>query len=204
MVEFRNTPRRPSIGDRESRELLNDLCIALRDVAVRERSLPKGEDAQASVREAVAIALELEKRHVDVRERLQQVSQETGWLMTHLLEDCKRFPDVVPRVRELDGIRRYFRCHYCKAAERPEEDVKYGACNACLGKLIQSFDSLAPIEGTVLLRTYNPEWRCAHADAETVLLGINYYEDGFLGPGECRRCLESALAVREASGDARG
>lgn len=182
-------------------DLLEDLCIALRDVAVREGSLPRSEDAQTAVRQAVEIAAELDVRGVTTSERLDRLAQETGWLMNQLLDDCKQFPRVVPRVRELDGIRRYLRCGYCKAAERPEDDVRWGACDACLRRIVESLDSLNLLEGTVLFRTYNAEWRCEHADADTVLLAANFYEEGFLGPGACRRCLENELTQREAKGE---
>ena len=197
VVEFRNTPTRPAIEKRDTPELLEDLCIALRDVAVREGSLPRSEDSQSAVSASVSIAAELEKRGVATTDRLERLSEETGWLMNELLADCRSFPRVVPRVRELDGIRRYLRCRYCKSAERPESDVKWGACNACLTRIIKSIDSLEPIEGTVLFRTYNSDWRCAHADADTVLLGANFYEEGFLGPGVCQACLKDELAQRE-------
>ena len=201
VVEFRNTPARPGIKERDSAELLEDLCIALRDVAVREGSLPRSEDAQAAVRQAVEVAAELDVRGVAMSERLDRLAQETGWLMSQLLEDCTKFPKVVPRVRELDGIRRYLRCLYCRVAERPEHDVRWGACDACLHRIIDSLDSLSVIEGTVLFRTYNGEWRCEHADADTVLLAANFYEEGFLGPGVCRQCLENELNQREAKGE---
>ena len=201
MVEFRNTPPRAAIEERDSSELLEDLCLSLRDVAVREGSLPNSEDAQAAVRTAVLIAEELDSREIDSTEQLNRLSQETGWQMDRLLDDCREFPKVVPWVRESDGIRRYFRCQYCKSAERPEDDVRLCACNACLQRIIESLDSLKPIEGTVLFRTYNADWRCEHADAETVLLGVNCFEEGFLGPGVCKQCLESTLTQREAAGE---
>jgi hypothetical protein len=201
VVEFRNTPARSAIGERDSAELLEDLCIALRDVAVREGSLPRSEDAKTAVRLAADIAAELDARGVTTSERLDRLSQETGWLMHQLLEDCRRFPSVLPRVRELDGIRRYIRCRYCKAAERPEDDVRWGTCDTCLRRIIESLDSLNVIEGTVLFRTYNSEWRCEHADANTVLLAANFYAEGFLGPGACRRCLDEEVAKREAKGE---
>lgn len=117
--------------------------------------------------------------------------------MTQLLQECRQFPSVVPHVRELDGIRRNLRCRYCKSAERPEDDVTLCACNACLRRVIRSFESLEPVAGTVLFRTFNPGWRCEHADSDTVLLGIDWYEDGLLGPAKCKRCLEKDLILRE-------
>ncbi len=194
MTEFRNTPPRVHIPGRSSAELLEDLCIALRNVAVYENYWSVGPDPPR-VQEAVSIATELERRQVDVSERLDRLSQETRWLMKELLDDCRKFPAVIPRVRELDGIRRYLRCGYCRSAERPENDTALSACDACLRNMIESFDSLNAIEGTVLFRTYTSQWRCEHADENTVLVGAIYEEEA-LGSGKCRRCLENALAER--------
>ena len=194
-MEFRNTPPRVSPQGRPVPELLEDLCVALRDVAVRDHSMSTYATAESWIREVVSIATELERRQVDVSERLDRLSEETGWLMKRLLDDCKAFPAVDPHVRGLDGIRRYFRCDYCRSAERPEDDMEFGACNACLGRMIQSFESLTAIEPTVLFRTYNAQWRCGHADENTVLLAPSY-EAGVWGPGRCRQCVETMLRDR--------
>jgi len=203
MVEFRNTPPRPPIVQRDSTELLEDLCIALREVAVREYSLPNGEVAQGAVQESISVSTELDRRGVNATQRLEQLTRETGWLMSQLLADCKLFPIVVPCVRGLDGIRRKLRCNYCKLAEHPEDDVEWGACDVCLRSIIQSFDTLEPIAGTLLFRTYNTEWRCEHADAEMVLLCSDSFGEGLFGPGKCKGCLAEVLAKREHAGEAR-
>jgi hypothetical protein len=75
--------------------------------------------------------------------------------MPKLLEDCGRSPEEPPYVTELDGVRRRFRCRYCKAAEHQNDD-RYAACDQCLDQLIDSFVLLVAVEGTVLFRTYNP------------------------------------------------
>ena len=197
MVEFRDTPPRPPIPERTANDLLEDLCLALRTIGVGEVWAASRE----SVAEAVAIATELDARGVSFADRLHRLSEETGWLMPKLLEECRRYPEVVPHVTESDGVRRQFRCRYCKNAEHPEDDDRYSACDLCLEKLVHSFSSLVAIEGTVLFRTYNPDWRCPHADADTVVLGIDHYEDGMLRPGDCKRCLQEAKHRRHAARD---
>ena len=195
MVEFRNSISSSIIEHRETEELLNDLCVALREVAVWERSLPTGERARESVQNAVDIARELEKRNASFDSRLEELSKETGWMMRQLLEECRQFPGVVPTVRDSDGVRRQLRCSYCKVRERRETELKYWACDACFQLFIQSFESLVPIKGTVLFRTYNANWRCKHADENTIVLGRDHFEDGIHGPGECKQCLEAQLAA---------
>jgi len=197
VVEFRDSPLRPPIGHRDTAELLEDLCLALRNVAVREDRLPNGEGARETVQEVVELAAELDRRGVKSKTRLDRLSQETGWQMNELLADCRSYPNVIPWVRESDGIRRCFRCAYCKQAERPEDDVRYRACNRCLEQIIRSFDSLRSVVGTVLFRTFSADWRCKHADSETVLVGVDQYEELLLGPGECVICVKELLKARE-------
>src|SRR5262245_39860519 len=119
MTEFRNTPKPLGIPNRSSEDLLEDLCIALRDVGVREWIFRSGEDAQGAIKNVVGIASELEDRNYAFKDRLEQLSKETGWQVGRLLDECRQFPREVPYVRDLDGIRRRFRCRYCKLAEYP-------------------------------------------------------------------------------------
>jgi hypothetical protein len=196
MVEFRNTPARPPISNRSSDELLEDLCLALRAAGVQE----VWPDTREAVMEAVAIANELDARGISFVERLNRLSTETGWLMPRLLEDCRRGPETPPYVTELDGVRRRLRCRYCRAAEHPEGD-RYSACDRCLTALISSFDSLVALEGTVLFRTYNADWRCPHANPDTVVLGITNYEGDLLAGGDCKRCLQVAAHRRQTARD---
>jgi hypothetical protein len=188
VVEFRDTPLRPPIPNRAANDLLEDLCLALRAVGVGSRE---------AVAEALAIAAELDGRGVSFIDRLNRLSEETGWLMPELLEECRRSPEERPYITGLDGVRQRFRCRYCKQAEHPEDDDRYWACDQCLEKLIHSFTSLVAVEGTVLFRTYNPDWRCPHADPDTVVVGIDHYEDGMLRPGDCKRCLQEAKRRRQ-------
>jgi hypothetical protein len=192
MVEFRDTPPRPPMANRTVNDLLEDLCLAFREVGIREW-VPASGNAAAEV---LAIAAELDARGVNVADRLNRLSEETGWMMPRLLEECRRSPAGPLYVTELDGVRRRLRCRYCQAAEHPEEDTRYFACDQCFDKLIHSFTTLVPVRGTVLFRTYNPDWRCSHAGPDTVVLGIDQYEEGMLGPGDCNACLQEAKLRR--------
>jgi hypothetical protein len=193
-------PRLSPPGERDSSGLLEDLCLALRKVAMHEGYYRPDERTHQAVRDVLAVAAELDRRRVDAAPRLEQLSKETSWLMQELLAECRRLPDGNPRVRDLEGIRRYLRCPYCRVAERPESDEAHHACDACLSKMAASFESLMPVPGTVLFRTYSPEWRCVHADGDTVLVSMRQEDEGFLAPGECRRCIEAALARRPCGG----
>jgi hypothetical protein len=196
VIEFRNTPLPPEIRSRSSEELLEDLCIALRQVGVGERVFRAGEDAQGEIRNVVAIADELEKRSYDYTGRLERLSNETGWQVIFLLDECKRFPRAIPYVRDLDGIRRQFRCRYCRRAERPEDDVSLSACDQCLSKMILTFESLKSLPGTILFKTYDQVFRCQHADDDTVLLSAYLGQEGVYEPGQCKRCLQDLLDHR--------
>ena len=155
------------------------------------------DELQHGVSLVLALAGELDTRAVDVVPRLARLSQETGWMMPELLEECRGYTATWPRVRELDGVRRDLRCSHCRRVERPEDDVTLVACDDCVRRMIDSCDSLQPMPGTVLFRTYNDDWCCDHADADTVLLGVDLYSEGFLGPGRCKECLTQILAARQ-------
>ena len=49
---------------------------------------------------------------------------------------------------------------------------------------------------TTRFRTYNPESRCAHADADTVLACLGWGDTVF---GHCRQCIEAELDRRAAA-----
>ena len=195
MTEFVPSAPSPPIAQRDSTALLEDLCIALRNVANARG--PRGDEMQHGVSLVLALVGELDARAVDVATRLVRLSHETGWLMPELLAECRAYPATLPRVRELDGVRRDQRCHHCGRVERPEDDVTLVACDDCVRRMIDSCDSLQPMPGTVLFRTYNEDWRCDHADADTVLLAVDLYSEGFLGPGRCKECLKQILAARQ-------
>jgi len=190
-----NTPPRPPIRERPDEELLDDLSRELRYVAVNESSLPLGDRVVAHVREVCAVHSELMLRHVDVRLRLEQLSEETRWQILPLLEDCLAYPKQLPFVREPDGIRRYLRCHLCSKAERPPGAQLFWFCEACMRRILDAVQKRTPIPGTVLFRTYNDERRCSHADADTVLVceGEEYI-DHF--SGVCERCIHDEIERR--------
>jgi len=193
-----NTPPRPPIHERQNEELLEDLCRELRQVAVGESSLPKGERVVAHVREVCAVHIELSSRHVDCAPRLERLSEETGWQIPQLLADCLAYPTQLPFVREPDGIRRYLRCRLCFKAERPPDGQMFWFCEACMRRVLDAVQKRTPIPGIVLFRTYNDECRCSHADADTVLVceGEEYIDHFY---GVCERCIHDEIERRRVA-----
>ena len=191
-----NTPPRPPIHERPDQELLEDLCRELRYVAVNESDLPKAERVVAHIREICAVHAELASRSVDVRPRLDRLSEETRWQIPLLLADCLAYPQQLPYVRELDGIRRHLRCQLCARAERPEDAKLFWFCEACMLEVLEAVKQRIPIPGIVLFRTYNAECRCPHADQDTVLAGEGqYYIDELFGV--CERCIHDEIERRK-------
>lgn len=185
---MRNTSVRPAIDQRESAELIEDLCIALRDVA--GCWFPDGDDrAAVFIKEVQEIHSELEARQVDIRERINRLSDETSWQMQPLLEDTLQYPRAVPYVRDKDGIRRAFRCPICGQQEVPDREGIW-LCDVCLAKALESVKNREPSTGLVLFRTYNESKRCKHADAETVLMTFDDEYDYQMGHSFCARCIE--------------
>jgi hypothetical protein len=90
-----NTPPEPPIRDRDNKKLLEDLCIGLRNVGVWDSELPGGDTVRNYIEETKMIHAELKRRGVDVDTRVSQLSDESGWLMGELLEDCLDFPKTL-------------------------------------------------------------------------------------------------------------
>ena len=129
---MKNTPTELPIEQRGTEELVEDLCLALRDVGVSDYLLPYGEYAVSAVLRVQQLHGELSRRGADFTRRLERLSEETSWQMKPLLRDCLMYPDVIPYVRERAGIRRALRCPACLKHELPGgKDVGAWLCDAC-------------------------------------------------------------------------
>src|SRR5262245_9676951 len=131
---MRDTPPKKLIGQRETDELIEDLCLELRDVGVGDYGLPDDKRAISSIREVQHISAEIKSRNADnadFKDRIKRLSAETGWQMERLLQECLLYPEVIPYVREHDGVRRAFRCSICEKREVPDRDGIW-LCDDCL------------------------------------------------------------------------
>ena len=184
---MRNTSPRPTIEQRDNNELIEDLCISLRDVGCCW--FPDVDDKAKKPIEAVqTIHSELQRRGVDVKARVRRLTEETSWLMEELLDDCLNYPKVIPYVRDKDGIKRSLRCEICRQGETPDR-VGVGMCDRCVTAAIESLQNRVPITGLVLFRTYNESKRCKHADSDTVLMTFDDEYDFGMGNSYCMQCL---------------
>lgn len=183
-----NTPPPLPFEQRETPDLVEDLCLALRHVGVGDYALFSNarDVTMLHVNEVQQIHAKLQKRNVDPSHRIVLLSEETNWQMERLLEDCLAYPDVIPYVRESDGIRRALRCPLCGKREMPDREGVW-LCDVCLSAAINAIDYKTPVDGLVLLRTYNPSRWCDHADAETIMMVLDDYE--WIGEGYCNECL---------------
>jgi ribosomal protein L37AE/L43A len=136
---MKNTPAVLPIEQRETEVLVEDLCLALRDVGVSDYDLPEGEQAVSAVLRVQQLHSELSRRGTDIARRLERLSEETSWQMMPLLRDCLMYPDVIPYVRERDGIRRALRCPACRERELSRGEVSsVWLCDACKAELAAS------------------------------------------------------------------
>jgi hypothetical protein len=196
---MRNTDPEPEICHRDTTRLLEDLCLALRDVGVGDYGLlnDKLDDniAVAAIVEVRELSNELQRRRIDPSGRLEQLTEETGWLMAVLLEDCLAWPARVPYVRDRDGIRRVFRCPLCQREEIPDrKGIWLGT--SCLQRAAEAMADRETIEGLILYRTYNPEFRCSHADADTLVAVLYDEYDQSLRESFCKKCITEELSRR--------
>jgi hypothetical protein len=182
---MRNTSPDPSIDQRSTTRLLEDLCLALRDIGVGDYGLPNDDRAVSAIRNVQQIHAELENRGADCRSRIAQLSEETKWQMEPLLQECLAFPKTIPYVRESDGVRRSFRCYVCAKQEFPDRQG-LSLCDICLAQAAIAARNKKPWGGLLFFRTYNESKWCKHADADTVMMAFDYeYE---LDYAWCERC----------------
>ena len=173
--------------------LLDDLCVALREVGVRDYELPGGERVVKALEDVREIDAELRRREVDASTRLRELSTQTHWRMDELLAECREYPATIPYVKEEDGIRRRLRCTICGKAERPPIAKHFWMCDGCIQRVIDAIRRREPIDKIILFRTYNAAARCEHANSETVLAAEAWSETIF---GNCEMCFTSELSWR--------
>jgi hypothetical protein len=137
---MRNTPPLLPVAQRPTDELIEDLCLALRDVGVRTWSLPSDERAISAVKSVKEIYALLEQRNADFRARIERLSEETSWQMETLLRECRAFPEVIPFVKDADGVRRALRCSICQRRELPDREGIW-LCDVCLDQAKDSIES---------------------------------------------------------------
>lgn len=201
---MRPTDPPPPQSERASQTLIEELCLALRDVGVRSQFLPYGgplPDLAFEVERVRTVANELRLRAVDVTERLDTLTQETQWQMRELFSECMRYPETHPWVRDAkSGLRIALRCEGCGTKAFPEQSRRLRLCDDCLTIMDTALATAKPMQRLLLYRTYTPEARCEHAGDDTVL-GVypwttEWSED--FPVGFCRTCLSLELARRRA------
>jgi|GEM_PF-1901752 hypothetical protein len=200
MVEFRNKTPKVPIRQRQTDLLMEDLCLALRNVAVLDYDLPSGARVLEFVSEVQAIYTELESRAIELDSRIVHLSTETGWKMQQLLSECVEYPAVIPWLRETDGIRRQLRCLRCRCSERPASDTVFWVCDNCLKDAILALKERQPKTGILLFRAYSPELRCSHADSETPLCAF-WQDEVDLEGGFCQECIDEELGKRSSESE---
>lgn len=191
-----DTPPPSPVCARDAATLVEDLCVALREVGVFDSQLPDGPQVLRAINDVRSINQELVHRGIDVSDHLALLSEQTHWRMAELLRDCLSSPQVVPYVKEADGIRRCLRCSLCGNAERPPDAQKFWICNGCLTKVVKSIRTRTPADRILLFRTYNPSARCSHADSDTVLAQDAWIDTIY---GNCEQCFQEELDRRAVS-----
>jgi hypothetical protein len=166
---MKNTPPELPIEQRETEELVEDLCIALRDVGISDYCLPEGGQVVSAVLRVQQLHSELSKRGADFTRRLERLSEETSWQMVPLMRDCLMFPEVIPYVRERDGIRRVLRCPACRQREISQRKGIVWLCDACKAELAASGDC-GLMRLKITLADYPPAELYAQTPFEAVLL----------------------------------
>jgi len=193
---MRNTKPEPPFDQRATPTLIEDLCLALREVGVGDLGLPDDERRITAINTVQRIHTELQRRDANFLPRIAELTEQTKWQMEELLRACLAYPQMIPYVREKDGIRRAFRCYLCQEREFPDRKG-LSICDHCLEGSLDAICNREPIEGLLILRIDNSSYWCKHADPDTVMAAFD--NDG-LGYTWCAECVSEERA-RRASGE---
>jgi hypothetical protein len=200
---MRSTPPPPPLSQRASSDVLEELCLALRDLGIATRFLPWGPppDIDNEVNRVRVLSTELRSRRVDPETRLSTLTGETGWLMNALLAESMEFPKVRPWVRDQrSGLRIALRCAVCTRREFPEDSQLIRLCSDCLREFKNALATPMALDHMLLYRTYSPQARCEHAGDDTVL-GVYPWSSEWSADfpvGFCSVCVENEERRRNA------
>lgn len=182
--EFRNTPQKPPIRERPDLELVEDLCLALRELGGLDGCLPDWEPALGAIAEVKMLAREARRRGLSLSARISRLSRETGWPIGKLLDDAVRYPDAIPYLPRTPPPQ----CGVCR--ERISRRAVLGLCDSCLAKGID--DPAFEIPDNHLKE-------CSICGREE--RGFLVYAQAYQWINYCRQCLESERARRAKRAD---
>lgn len=200
---MRSTPPLPPISARKTEDVVEELCIALRKLAISTQYLLYSgpPDIETEAAEVKSICAELTKRGVDPTARLATLTIETGWLMEPLHQEALGYPNCRPWVRAAkDGIRLALRCQVCEEREFPATVNCISLCDQCLEVLQLALMSPTDTPRMLLYRSFTAAKRCEHATDDTVLGVYPWpleWTDEF-DVGVCLQCIEAEWSKRAA------
>ena len=181
-MEIRNTLPPPSIRDQDDSSVIEELCLALREVGVLNAQLPDGQKVRKGIAYVKGLSAELEHRDVDPSSRIARLSLETNWDMESLLRDTLAFPQAVPYLASTPNPT-------CGNCGRPiSRKAVLALCSSCL---THGLERLAAGKTESHLDT------CSICDRQEK--GFLVYAYGLEWMNYCRSCLEEERARRNAA-----
>jgi hypothetical protein len=181
-MEIRNTPPPLQMRDQDDSSVIEELCLALREVGVLNAQLPDGQKVRKRIAYVKELHAELEQRDVDPSSRIARLSHETNWDMESLLRDTLAFPDTVPYLAATP----HPRCGNCgKAISRK---ALLALCSPCL---MHGLEQLAAGKTDSHLDTCSV---CGRHEK-----GFLVYAYGLEWMNYCRSCLEEERARRDSA-----
>ena len=180
MVEFRNTPQKPPVYERTDKEIVEALCVALREIGVSNAGLPDGERIRERIKTAQEIYKEIVKRDINVTRRIKKLSKETKWPMSRLLDETIKFPEMVPYLANNPKLV----CRECRENTFARSAL-LGLCDDCLDKGIELIESDSKDIRVLTCST------CSKKEREF------YVYDGEADRNYCLECLKKERDRRE-------
>ena len=168
------------LRDESDSDLIETLCVALRDVGVINEALPDWPVARKAVARVKTLSQALQERALPVDARLRRLSTECNWDMLQLWQDSIAFPDAVPYLAATPTPG----CGNCGG--NIPRSMPLRLCRACVEKGLAAIAAAEP----------------SHVQNCTVCgkvgSGFLVYADGVEWMHYCKQCLEDGRRRYEA------
>jgi len=179
--------------------LVQDLLLALKDVVACQSMIATNNNGRhtnktnelelqklrIAVNKVVSLHRRVKDRITGLDENLEEAGAKIDIDLKQLLNDCLRFPEVFPYVKNEQGLRKFFLC-YCGEKESFDQHG-LRLCSSCLEDTLECLKEKKKDKRFILYSTYSAEVRCRHADFKTLLVTFN--KPGYWLPSWCQTCL---------------
>jgi hypothetical protein len=181
-------------------DLVNELLISLKDVVACQSTLANNhavshanktneielQKLRLIINKVVNLHSRINERGTGLYEALKEAGNKTDLDLRQLLNDCLRFPEIFPYVRNSRGLKKFFLCSCGEHESIDQQGLRL--CAACLESMLECVKEKKKDNRFILYSTFSQQVRCRHADFKTLLITFN--KPGLWLPAWCETCLQ--------------